>query len=258
MTLIASGRVVDLLFLLITVALMVFYAWKWQKGHVAELRRFSIMDGFRESIEKCAEEGKPALYNMLMSKLTDLSTSVTMASLNCLSVVAGHAAELGVPLYVPYLEAETGPIIDSILREAYTSKNTIESYKPENVIFIPFLSHTPGTIGLMMREKIGANIMLGHAYFGTVQFCMVGHQLNAYQVGGTEGLGNLPYLLLSCNHCLLGDEVYAAGAYAGKDPLMSNMLRAEDLFKILALAVIVFGVVLLNTGFYQVLDFLAM
>ena len=110
------------------------------------------------------------------------------------------------------------------------------------------MGYVSGAIGLFDREKIAANILIGPFFQEALQLVEGAARSGALQVGGTARIMNLAFMVASCDYVLLGEEIYAAGGYVSKDPLVLGSLVAQDLFKYLAILLIVLGAVLVSLG----------
>jgi hypothetical protein len=51
-----------------------------------------------------------------------------------------------------------------------------------------------------------------------------------------------------CDYSLIGEELYALGAYVSEDPTVSSSLAGQDIGKFLAVLLIVLGSILLTLG----------
>jgi hypothetical protein len=78
------------------------------------------------------------------------------------------------------------------------------------------------------------------------------------QVGGTARMYQIPFFAALCDYVLIGEEMFAAGAYVSDDPQQLGSIAAQDWYKIAALIVIVVGAVLATAGVTVIKDILSM
>jgi hypothetical protein len=76
----------------------------------------------------------------------------------------------------------------------------------------------------------------------------VGATTGAIQIAGTEQESQLPFFFTSCDYTLIGEELYAAGAYLSKDPMLMSTLKVQDFGKAFVMLAVVTGSVLLAAG----------
>jgi hypothetical protein len=98
-----------------------------------------------------------------------------------------------------------------------------------------------GTMGLIARARAAATVLVGAFYMEAVMLAEAGAAAGAFQIGGTAKLTQLPFLVSACDYCLIGEEVYAAGAYLSQEPVQLATLTVQDITKLLAVALVVIG-----------------
>jgi len=59
----------------------------------------------------------------------------------------------------------------------------------------------------------------------------------------------LPFFIVACDYTLIGEELYAASAYLGKEPVLLGSLKAQDYAKAAILVLACLGLLATNFGF---------
>jgi hypothetical protein len=77
-----------------------------------------------------------------------------------------------------------------------------------------------------------------------------GNLTDSLQIAGTDADNQLPFFVAACDYTLMGEELYAAGAYLSRDPILLAQLKAQDVGKFLLAALIIGGVLLAATAYY--------
>jgi len=67
-------------------------------------------------------------------------------------------------------------------------------------------------------------------------------------LGATDTTHNIPFLVAICDYSLIGEELYALGAYVSEDPVVASSLAGQDIGKFIAMILIVLGSVLITFG----------
>ena len=101
-------------------------------------------------------------------------------------------------------------------------------------------------------------------YFGdftyeSMVFAEMGNNVGAVQVAGCENPKQTAFFIVGCDYCLIGEELFAAGAYLKRDVVQMATLLAQDRIKILAFLALLLGILIsiFNPGGGNlVLDFL--
>jgi len=109
-------------------------------------------------------------------------------------------------------------------------------------------------MGLMMREKPGANIMIGAYWAESLQLAETGNRIGALQITGTANTHQIPFFLIVSDYCLIGEEIFSAGAYLTQDAPVIASLAGQDVGRIIAVVLSVLGTLLNTIGVTFLLD----
>jgi hypothetical protein len=58
----------------------------------------------------------------------------------------------------------------------------------------------------------------------------------------------VPFFVVACDYTLLGDELYAAGAYLSQDAVQMASIAGQDVGKYLAMILLLVGLILSAAG----------
>ncbi len=108
---------------------------------------------------------------------------------------------------------------------------------------------------MLSRNKVAANIMVGYFWTESAVIAEAGATMGAIQLGGTSNTSQIPYFVAICDYILIGEEVFAAGAYLSKEPQQVGSLRGSDLAKGIAVAAMILTMLLLLVGYKDILNF---
>jgi hypothetical protein len=89
-----------------------------------------------------------------------------------------------------------------------------------------------------------ANVMVGH--FGDEYLLLgeAGAQRHIVQVAGSNALGVHPFMKATSDQILVGEEMFAAGAYLTDLPEYAASLRLQDVLRLLIVIAVVVGVLI--------------
>ena len=252
---IRSGRTTMFVILLVYVILMFYYVSRARQGRAAFIRRVAGLDALDEAIGRATEMGRPIHYTM---GLQDFEAQ-TFASFEILRYAATQAARLDVPIIVSNYRPQVHPVTEEIVRSAYIAEGKPEAYKPDNVRYLSDqqLAYATGVIGIIEREKVAANLLFGPFYAESLLFAETGQKVGAIQIAGTTMTAQLPFFVAVCDYTLIGEELYAAGAYLSRNPVQLGSLSTQDVGKLFAITVIVLGTVMSTMGSKFLSDLLA-
>jgi hypothetical protein len=250
MMFIEPGRTATFILLITYIGVLLYFIYRAKKGKVPNIRRIAGLDALEEVVGRATETGRPIHFTTGMGFLAHAEGSQTLAGISVLGHLARLTARTESQLIVTVMNPEIIPMTEAVVETAYRMEGKPEAYRPEMIRFISSSqqSYVSGAIGLMHRERIAANVMIGPFFAETLQLIEAAARVGAVQVGGTARIMNLAFMVAACDYVLIGEEIYAAGAYVSKEPVLLGSIAAQDLYKYLAIALVSIGAILLNLG----------
>jgi hypothetical protein len=229
--------------LLVSVPILFFLTSRVRAGKAGALRSLPGLEQLPAAIGRSAETGQPLHVSVGVAGVGGSITAETWAGLTLLAHVADEAAACDTPLIVTVADPTVLPIAQDILRRAYARYGNPEGYDPTSVRLIApnSMAYAAGVAGLLEREPLTANIMVGS--FGDEYLLMgeTGARQGVHQVVGVADPQTLPFVYASADETLVGEEMFAGGAYTTRLPIQIGSLLTEDLarwFVVLAIVLI--------------------
>ena len=224
------------------------------------VRRIPGLDAIEEAVGRSVEMGRPVFDIVGMGSFTDLFATQTVAGLSILSYVATLCARLGARLYAPQADVGVMPVAQELVRTAYTSEGKLEELDIDEQL--PYLSGEQfawagGVIGMVARMKPAANIMIGPFWAESMMFAESFDRVGAFQVGGTARMYQIPFFAALCDYTLIGEEIFAAGAYVSGDPMQIGSIASQGWYKLVALILGIIGAFLATANITVIGDLLA-
>ena len=232
-----------LVFLLIAPPLTAIGIAKARKRRGLDLyiRRIPGIDAIDEAIGRTVEMGRPMLFTFGLAGVGPLF----FACLGVLSHISHNAARYATRLFVPQCDVEVMAITQSAVRECYQSEGRLEAYHDEDIRYLSGnqFAFASGYMGIAHREKVAACFLFGSFAAEALVLAEAGQQVGAIQVAGTTDNAQIPFFITTCDFTIIGEEVFAAGAYLSHDPVQRGSLRGQDVAKMILLLVILIGIV---------------
>jgi hypothetical protein len=94
----------------------------------------------------------------------------------------------------------------------------------------------------MLREKTATNFYLGKFFAESLILAETGSIAGSIQISGTDEVAQIPFFVAATDYTLIGEELYAASAYLGREPLLLGALKAQDWAKGLIMTLLILGV----------------
>ncbi len=223
--------------------LIFFYFNKAKRGADLYLRPIAGIEAIDEAIGRATEMGKPILYVPGLSTIGDVAT---IASITILGRVAKKVAEYQTPLLVPNCDPIVFTVCEETVRQGYIEAGRPDAYDSDSVFFLTQsqFAYVAGVNGIMMREKPATNFYLGMFWAESLILAETGSLSGAIQIAGTDAVTQLPFFITTCDYTLIGEELYAASAYLGREPKQLGSIRGQDACKAVIMGFIALGVVL--------------
>jgi len=201
---------------------------------------FALLDRF---VGQAAETGRTLHVSMGSKGIGGASTADTMAGLMVLERLAEQAVATGLKLVVTLSDPSLLPIAQDTLRRAYERRGYPQGYDPGYLRYIApdAIAYASGVMGVLEREDVVANAMIGG--FGD-EFLLMGEngaRKGIQQVGGASSPETLPFVYISMDEALLGEEIYAGGAYLSSRPSHLGSLLAQDWLRSAIILAIILG-----------------
>ncbi len=246
---VSSGRVLGLILNIALLLLVIYYMRSKTPIHI---RRVAGLDAIEEAVGRAAEMGKPVVTSFgIAGSGFDYWT---LAGLAILSHVAETCVKTGVRIIVPTGGSDASlivrPVAEEIVKTAYVVQGKPEEFNPDDV---PFLSgqqyaYVGGYVGILQRARPAAVIMAGYHASDAMNIAETSNAIGAITISSGAYISNTAALACASDYILIGEESPAAGAYLSKDPAQRGSIRVQDIYKALALGLMIVGLILFAAG----------
>jgi len=230
-----------LAWLLFFLPVMLLATSRVRAGHGVNLRPLAGFDALRGLSARAAESGQTLHVSLGVSGISGEDTAATLAGLTVLDYLAEQGATFDAPPIVTVADPTLLPVAQDVLRHAYARQGDVENYDSKQVRLISPepTAYAAGVMDVLGHEPLAANIMIGN--FGDEYLLMgeVGAKKGIGQIGGATHPQTLPFVFASADQVLIGEEIFAGGAYLASLPAHIGSLVAQDVMRLLGIGVIV-------------------
>jgi hypothetical protein len=233
-----SQKKVNLLFAVIAMTIILLFINLAKRGKKLYIRPLAGVKAIEDAVGRAAEMGKPCVYSPGISYIEDIAT---LASISILAKVSEVIAEYNSRLIVPNYDPIVYSVTDEVVKNAYIKSGRPDAYRPEDVYFLTQrqFAYASGISGLMAREKPAANFFLGWFMAESLILAEAGAMTGAVQIAGTDSISQIPFFIVACDYTLIGEELYAAGAYMAHDTKLLGGLKGQDYVKLVLMVTLV-------------------
>lgn len=236
----------------IVASLVVVYAIRRsEKGTLdVVLRPIPGLEAIEESVGRATEMGRPVHFSPGLGDIIGTSAPETLAALQILSYVTDLSAKYDADLLVTVRMPNVLPLADETVRQGYIAASKADSYKDDTVRYISSDqdAYAAGVIGLMHQEKVASSILAGLYMGEALLLAESAARLGIMQVAITASVMQVPFFVAACDYTIIGEELYAAGAYVSRDKARLGAIAGQDYFKLGVMATIILGTILSSAG----------
>lgn len=237
-------------FLFIFLGTLVYFLIRVWAGHWPVLRQIRAFESIKGLTSRAVETGRGLHLSLGIGGVADDSTADSLAGLAILNYLAEQAAITGVAPIVsmanPALMLYTQNMTQAV--HLNDSRSAEDSYRNVRWIAPQPAAYAAGVMNLMNIDKTEANVMVGK--FGD-EYLLIGEtaaRLRTGHIGGTSDPNTLPFIYASAEETLLGEEIYAAGAYLQQHPAHVASLTTQDSMRLLIVLFIFTGIILASVS----------
>jgi hypothetical protein len=218
-----------------------------RSGKPIFIRRIAGLNAVDEAIGRATELGKKVLY---VPGSQDMSDIQTIASVAILGHVARATARYGTDLDVPNKDPLTFVSAREAVKAAYMAEGRPDLYREDMVNYVTYdqFAFTATVAARMIRERPAAIFLVGYFFAESLILAETGQSTGAIQIAGQADPTQLPFFVATCDYTLIGEELYAAGAYLSREPVLLGSMRGQDIAKALLIVVGISGIVAVSLG----------
>jgi len=247
-----SSALVVLLILAGATAILVFITRRVSGGRIPSLRPLSGYDSISDQVNRAVEGGRKVHYGLGTGSFNGQSGLTSFASISILEHLALSACASGVPPLITVGDATLLPAARDSLQQAYDRAGRRHDVTLEEATFISDsafpMTYAAGATERIGDGSIGSNMLIGRLGTELILLGEAGARDEMDQIIGSDDPFALSVATAITDKVLLGEELYAAGAYVDKSPSSLAILQFHDLFRLLLAAAVLIAALLYLVG----------
>jgi hypothetical protein len=242
--------------LLLFLVLFVVYLYRagWGTSKRAEqfnLRSIPAYDATRQGLAVAAETGR-AIHTSPGSGGVgsgDIGTASTLAGMLIVESMARVGAITGAPVEATTNDAIAYALTDNSLRRGYLRAGWTLENESGGARFLTHndpLAYAAAATEVVEQNKVSHAVMAGR--FGPEALLIMEAQrrTGAQQIAGASDPQAIALMQIAADHTLIGEEIFASGAYLERRTSHIASLLAQDGLRWAVIALIVIGFILAN------------
>jgi hypothetical protein len=240
---IRENRGMTLIVFVVFTLVMIIFINVARGGRDLFIRRIAGLNAIDEAIGRSTEMGRKVLYIAGIGGIDEIQT---IASISILKHVALETAKYNTPFENPHRDPLTYTSARETVKEAFLEAGRPDLFNDEMVNYLTYdqFAFTAAVSGKMVREKPAVNFLIGQFFAESLLLAEAGQGCGAIQISGTAEVAQLPFFVCATDYTLIGEELYAASAYLGREPVMLGSIKGQDVFKLMLIVYLIVGVLL--------------
>jgi hypothetical protein len=239
--LVSETQLVILLFLIMFLPALYLAGRRVQKGILPDLRPIPAFDVLRGVTARAIEAGRALHVSLGLGGITSDVTADSLTGLLVLEYLADQSAAAGVPPIVTLADPTLLPLAQDVTRRPYgvDREGAARAIRHVRWVAPEPAAYAASVMGILGSEGVDANVMVGT--FGD-EYLLMGEAANRRgitHVGGASDPNVLPFIFATADETLMGEDIYAAGAYLSDKSWHIGSLLAQDFMRWVIVTVII-------------------
>ena len=215
----------------------------WKRKSPAKLREIPALARLQRLLGLSVEDGTRLHISLGSGNLLDMSGGSALAGLAMLRHITERTSISDAPPVASVGDPVLGMLSQGTLQAGYTAASAGDLYSPTTgrVTGLSPFGYAAGAMDIPKNENVSANIMVGHFGPEAALIADAGERENAVLVGASDNLAGQAVLFANTQDTLVGEELFAAGAYLGAGASHSASLTLQDIFRWLIILALLGG-----------------
>jgi hypothetical protein len=213
-------------------------------------RKIRAYDALSNALERAVEAGDRVHLSLGTGSLIGTDSAAAFAGLIVLTEIAKVTSLSDRPVVVTTGDGAMAIVAQDSLRDAYREAGALDRYQPISARMLgptPF-SYVANIPILMESERVSANVLMGAFGAEGALAADFGERKRSFVLAGTEDIQSQALLYATAEYPLIGEEVFAGGAYLDVGPAHQASLRVQDTVRFIIVGGILIGVLISLLG----------
>jgi hypothetical protein len=232
-------------FIVIFVGLIFFFLVIGRTRPGVTLRKIEAFTKLQRAIGLAVEAGSRLHISIGWGGVIGSESASAFVGLSILERLARSASTGDNPPVATAGEGVLGTLAQDTLRGTYQRIGMGEQFEATSgrVTGLTPFSYAVGTMPLVSDDNTGANVLAGHYGSEVALITDAGERSDNLTLAGTDSLPAQSVLYATAHEPLIGEELYASGAYLNIGPMHDASLRAQDILRWVLIVIIVLGAI---------------
>ena len=239
-----------LLFVLIFFLLLLTLNLTGKKKTIRNLREITAFLRLRRVVGLAVEAGSRIHISVGREGVTGSKTASALVGLAMLERIARAASVSDRPPVVTSGDSTLTILSQDTLRTTYRNVNAENLYDPAagRLTGLTPFSYAAGAMPVIHDEQVSSNVLIGNFGSEIALLTEAAEQGGSVTIAGSDDLTAQAVLFATAQEPLIGEEMFAGGAYLNAGPAHIASLRAQDILRWALIVVILAGAIAKGIG----------
>jgi hypothetical protein len=246
---------IGFIFVLIFLGILLFFGVIRSKVQELHFRDIPAFKRIQRAIGLSVEDGSRLHFSLGRGQINASESAVTFVGLRMLERATRI---ISISDRLPVVTSGDGAVnilSQDTLQSTYRDLGEEAQYDPAAGRLTgptPF-SFAAGVIPIVGDEQVSASVMVGHFGSEVAFITEAAERSGSTTLAGTDNLDGQAVLYAAADDPLIGEEVYAGGAYLGAGKMHEASLKTQDIFRWVIIVLLLLGALLKLAGLENLL-----
>ncbi len=221
------------LIIIVVSAFLLFAITLWKRRSPSTLREIPALTRLYRTLGLSIEDGTRLHISLGSGSLLDAHSGSAFAGLAMLRHIVERTSVSDEPSVASAGNAALGLLAQDTLQAGYQAAGVNEMYTPVNgrVTGLSPFGFAAGAMHIAPNENVSANIMIGHFGPEAALLTEASDRENVISIGASDDLSGQAVLFANTTDALIGEELFATGAYLGAGASHAASLTVQDILR---------------------------
>jgi hypothetical protein len=242
-----------LVIVIVFAGLMIIFAVAGRNHPGRNLREIHAFTRLRRAVGLAVEAGTRLHISLGRGGVIGPEIGPALAGFSMLDRITRAASISDRPPVATAGDSILAMLSQDTLRGAYRAMGVEHEYKPGSAQLTgltPF-SYAAGAMPVIRDGQVSANVLAGHFGSEAALLSEAGERAGSITIAGTDSLPGQAVLFAAAQEPLIGEEVFAGGAYLNAGSLHNASLRTLDVFRWGIIVIIILGALARFVGIWE-------
>lgn len=231
--------------IIVVSAVLLFIITLWKRKSPANLREIPALTRLYRTLGLSMEDGTRLHISLGRGSLLDAHGGSALAGLAMLRHIAERTSVSDMPSVASAGDSALGLLAQDTIQAGYLAAGVEELYVPTTgrVTGLSPFGFAAGAMNISQNENVSANIMVGHFGSEVALLTEASDRESVMMIGASDDLTGQAVLFANTQDALIGEELFAAGAYLGAGASHVASLTVQDILRWLVIIALLGGAV---------------